>query len=536
MYKVLLVDDEPIVRQGLRTLINWEEYGFSVCGEASDGRDGLNKLLCLGPDIAVVDIKMPNIDGIEMVRQAHEKGYKGKALILTGYSEFQYAQHAIRVGVDGFLLKPIDEDILIEELMLLKEKLDLSMQVKTDKFYADADKLKEKLLSDMICGILPVSGNEAKILSEGMDQRSDTFRIAVIEGLLHDHRNLNSIRETVKAEKDVTVTFMDSYVILLVKSKNTAKVSGLLMQTGKNAPVRSVSNPFTAVGREIYSLDGISDSYKDAKKIIDRRFFFGQKIDIVFWEDVENTLINDGDLRKINFASHSKNIYKYIEIGNETAIHTAVRELEQDCVGNNVKPEKIHTVFISTYLKIKEMLSIQYKTVSEGMLEECEIIGTVYSIDCLQDIALYMAGEFIKVARMVCNFTQENIVKKVCSYIEKNYSKELRLRTLAEMFGYNSAYLGQIFFTRTGMSFNNYLAKVRNEMAKKLLLDKRLKVYEVSGMVGYKSTDYFYNKFKADVGMTPSEFIKDCENRTAGKEASLAPQCFQHDGSQLERV
>ena len=114
MYKVLIVDDEPFVREGLKLIINWEQYGFIICGEASDGDEALKLMKELSPDLVITDIKMPEMDGLEFIEMAKDiLGLNTKFIILSGYNEFKFAQRAIKYNVIYYLLKPIEEDELI---------------------------------------------------------------------------------------------------------------------------------------------------------------------------------------------------------------------------------------------------------------------------------------------------------------------------------------------------------------------------------------------------------------------------------------
>ena len=122
--KVLLVDDEALVREGLKTIIPWEEYGFSICGTAQDGREGLQKIRELKPDVAVVDIRMPLMDGLELSRIVREEQPGVRIVLLTGYSEFEYARSALRAGVKCYLLKPVEEEELIKELRSIRQELE----------------------------------------------------------------------------------------------------------------------------------------------------------------------------------------------------------------------------------------------------------------------------------------------------------------------------------------------------------------------------------------------------------------------------
>lgn len=117
MYKVMIVDDEPYVREGLKAIIEWERYGFQICYESENGIDAINKVKQERPDLVIADIKMPRMNGLDMIKYCREMlGVHAQYILLTGYGEFEYARQAIRLGVARYLLKPVDEDELIEAL------------------------------------------------------------------------------------------------------------------------------------------------------------------------------------------------------------------------------------------------------------------------------------------------------------------------------------------------------------------------------------------------------------------------------------
>lgn len=126
MFKVLIVDDEAVIRDGLNTLIDWNEMGFEICGTAVNGKDGVSKALELKPDFIITDIRMPGMNGLEMIKELKSSNINCIYLLLTGYSDFSYIQGAIRLGVKDYLLKPIDETELIESVKnvykILKDK------------------------------------------------------------------------------------------------------------------------------------------------------------------------------------------------------------------------------------------------------------------------------------------------------------------------------------------------------------------------------------------------------------------------------
>ena len=123
MNTVFIADDELIIRQGIKCIIDWEQLGFEIIGEASNGEDALNFILSKKPDLVLMDIRMPKMLGLEVVENARKRGFNGKVIILSGYTDFKYAQAAIKNGVDYYLTKPIDEDELYETVSAISSQI-----------------------------------------------------------------------------------------------------------------------------------------------------------------------------------------------------------------------------------------------------------------------------------------------------------------------------------------------------------------------------------------------------------------------------
>ena len=139
MVKVLVVEDENIIRKGLIGTIDWLSAGFVVAGEAINGKDGLEKIEKIKPDLVITDIRMPVMDGLEMLRKAEEKNFKFEKILLTSYGEFEYAQEGIKLGVIDYILKPIDEDIFYKALEKAKEKIKRRETLETVKNISEDD-------------------------------------------------------------------------------------------------------------------------------------------------------------------------------------------------------------------------------------------------------------------------------------------------------------------------------------------------------------------------------------------------------------
>ena len=146
---VLIADDEKIVLDGLKYIIDWNALGFSICQTASDGKDALDKILSLNPDLVLIDIRMPLMNGVEVVQAAVEQGYSGKFIILSGVTDFKLAQTAMRYGVDFYLTKPIDEDELEHAVSTIHDLI--QTESKNQTFYAQyRDRAKHGILQDIM--------------------------------------------------------------------------------------------------------------------------------------------------------------------------------------------------------------------------------------------------------------------------------------------------------------------------------------------------------------------------------------------------
>ena len=151
MYTTFIADDELIIRQGLRCILDWEELGFQIIGEAANGADALDFIIKNNPDLVLLDIRMPQILGTEIVRRAKEHGFTGKFIILSGFTDFEYTQAAIHYGVDYYLTKPIDEDALLETVKNIALQLDTSKH-QQEMFLEYKRKAHDMILHDILIG------------------------------------------------------------------------------------------------------------------------------------------------------------------------------------------------------------------------------------------------------------------------------------------------------------------------------------------------------------------------------------------------
>ncbi|MBU3112209.1 response regulator [Clostridium lacusfryxellense] len=504
MLKVLLIDDEPIVREGLKTIINWEENGFFICGEAVDGRTGLNKILCLKPDLVLMDIRMPGINGIDAIKKAKEDGYKGKFIILSGYSDFKYAQSAVRLGVSSYILKPIDELELIESIKSIA--LEISNDVTHKKCMDMGEKqLKDDILRNIV--MKSVSINNLLIQSYNLNFEFDYFEFIIIDTTSDE--NFRIIANYFCNCENADVFKIEDRPVLIFKGYSDINESNIIQNLYKEL-LRANESMFIAIGRLIKSIEELSISYKDAVGILNNRFLY-EELHIVHFEDIicvnENVVIKSIDNNMRDMSYHFERLYTAIEVGDIEKINKITAEVGDYFRKQKYTSEKIKGICVNMVSGIIEKTILNYEEFKNNPVNESIIGREIYNTISLQKLILYINNEFILISNKICNTSPQNTMKRILNYIEKNYYKDLKLEFLAEIFCYNSAYLGKMFKNYTGEGFNGYLDKIRMEKAKLLLEQGELKVYQVSEKVGYKSIDYFYSKFKKHFGVSPKKIM-----------------------------
>jgi two-component system response regulator YesN len=258
MFRVLIIDDEPIVREGLKSVIEWEELGFTVCWDGADGNDGLNKILQLKPDLTMIDIKMPGLYGIQVIEQAQEQGYKGKFIILTGYSDFKDAQSAVRLGIHSFLLKPIDENELVESLIKLKKNISAEYEA---RIYLNQNlkTVKESIITDILCSKGEHLHKDDYMRLYGLDMNYQVYQVAIIKSVRGDDYRQEVIKTFFSCEKDIDPVIIGEIVVLVLKGNSKLRLNEMLNLLPKTVLINDDIQIFTGVGRAVIDINDITN-------------------------------------------------------------------------------------------------------------------------------------------------------------------------------------------------------------------------------------------------------------------------------------
>lgn len=510
MFNVLIVDDEPFVREGLKSVIDWGKYGFVTCGEANDGMEALQLMKSLCPDVVITDIRMPEMDGFEFIESSKNLiSSNVQFIILSGYNDFQYAQKAIKNDVINYLLKPVDEEELIQVLMIIKRELEakeLLCRIKANNM------IKALINNEVNFNSLIEKNKFLKNIAKS-NLRYMQIQINILKGLHEDdiQSNLNSLKAII-----LSAIHKDNYNYLyedklgkygIILNESILKCYNNSIETFANSILIKINNAIKSeciiiIGKEIKQISDISTSYKSCAEIRDHKHLYLHK-NIIFYEDIEKIKYN-------YFYNNELLIEKLLESIDRfdcVSISSVINEMFSAISNEIIEPQIIRahfTVVISSVItqiskrhgNVESFMknSIYFKEFGENSISEIKEQLECFSIE---------SSKYIKSLR--CKPVNIEI-SEVESYIKDNYNKDLSLKKLADIFNINSVYLGQLFKKRLGVSFNDYINYIRIEEAKRLLRRSNLKLYEIASKVGFSETNYFINKFEKVIGVTPTQY------------------------------
>ena len=489
---VLIADDEKIVLEGLKYIIDWNALGFSICQTASDGADALEKILSLKPDLVLMDIRMPKMTGIEVVQAAVEYGYEGKFIILSGVSDFKLAQTAMRYGVDFYLTKPIDEDELEKAVSTVHDLI--QTETKNQHFYNQyRDRAKQGILQEVMQNICDYS----RLDFNDLHLNANIYQVISYENYNQDYfyptwNFADLMRVTNQDNNTFDIIELDRRKIILLKGDFAISKFEDLLRHYKIAPQKGspFDSVFLAYGQKVSRVRDIHLSFEDVCRLCDRRFFCEENQHIIGYETLYQEVPEQQIGMKSLASDYAEKFCNYIQSYNHTLITETLKELSDRLRYSNV-----------------EIMQL-YPNVEIPFLANASAIDLLERKYYLYEVITFLAEQFDLWTHSVGYSSGENVLDEVLYYIHHNYRENLKLENIAPLFGYSSSYLGKVFNKKLGINFNSYVDQVRIDEAKQLLGQNQLKVYEIAEQVGYSNVDYFHKKFKKYVGTSPAEYRK----------------------------
>lgn len=532
MLKVLVADDESKVCQLIIKLVDWEALEMQVVATAENGIEALERIKEFTPDIAITDIRMPGYDGLELIRMAKEINPKMEFVIISGYRHFEYAQTAIRYGVNAYLLKPIKKDELRETLQKLgercrekKEQLSYEERVKMT-MKNDEENLRQTWLLDII------HRKNKDLLKSSLEQINEGYHYSFQEGCFsicilkldgHILDNVEDLRFMVdKArtamgrllpeytyEYELAANGSFLYVLLNFKEdqKNNVRrqmkilLDEMRIQTGilKDCVVTM------ALGSTQNDMKELEISLKRARYLIEERLIAGTG-KLLEGEISERASFADSDL----FVDFNTKMSQALETLDAFQVRETMMQLKkqmiatEDITGHEIL--QMTKEVCNLYLFFMKNYRIK---IEDDFLENYNIgADNCASADELFDYLIRKVTASYDRAAKLKRQDENRPIRLAKQYISEHYGEPLTLEQISEVAGLSPAYLSTVFKKDTGMTFLEYLSKVRMDMAKQLLKETNLTVADICGKVGYSDVRYFTKSFTKYSGLKPNEYRK----------------------------
>ena len=519
MKRILIVDDEYLVRLGLKTIIDWSEHGYVIAGEASNGREALELFDHTGADVILTDIKMPVMDGLEFTRAVRKRNKKVKIIILSHYDEFAYAQEAINLGAFRYILKSeLTRTNLLNVLKSLfysanEESADSGETAGTEDITVQREHYIENCLFPFLpdakaAGACPPLPEEASGQKGAYVVLCATCRLTT---LLHDARKM--------FPKTVKVLFADAF-------SGSASLAGYrngrfelvavlpFVQNGR-PPENKLAEPCTRIVknvRQYYDVnlfiglssvgaaDDVGRLFIEAKTSLDLCFFSEKNLVGVYAPDTPRS---GGAPPQISYEK----LTAFIETNQKDGMVEYLRHIF--CTLRELKNyTMVRNAFID-FLSIGKAVCEKYRLNDRTVLNESKFkYDAFYDLLFIGDVELYIYNLFLDMlsGKQSGGITYSYIVKKSIAFIQQNYTKNITLSDAAENAEVSHSYLSFIFKQETGINFNTWLSRYRVEEAKKLLGETNLRIYQVAEKVGFSNPYYFSKVFKEFAGISCKEF------------------------------
>lgn len=539
--KVFLVEDEMVIRRGIKNSIDWEKEGYIFCGEASDGELAYPMIIKEKPDILITDIRMPFMDGLELCKLVKKELPNIKILILSGYDEFDYAKEAIRLGVTEYLLKPISSGKLLEALngvseSIRREKEDKDLVRKyMEEMRENTEHEKQKFFEQMIAGNLSMAdaletGKKYEMsLSAGMYNLL-LFRFTLGEENRKSRELLGEAEYAIeKLTERLEYVFefqrgVEGWAFLLMAdneeqmSERVKELSKDLEEIMKNY---STIAYFGGIGQPVARLRELEESFREAERALAARFTMelNRIISVDDIRMVQNVDTLD-DIEITSFGEIEKTrtmLEKFLNNGVEDEIDEFV-----DVYINELPEENLKSVLMCQYIIMDAyIVMMSFCEKIEGIEGEMqaqseELKNSMKTIQTVEEIKNYirmLLKKIIGVRDTISGRRYSDIIEIAKDQIRKTYmSDEISLNTIAAEVGMSPSYFSSIFSKEMGKTFVEYLTEIRMDRAKELLMCSSMKTSEIGYEVGYKDPHYFSYIFKKTQNCTPKEF------RARGKE------------------
>lgn len=534
--RILVVDDEEIIRDGICNKINRLFPKAEIVGKALETEEALKLVELCKPNVIITDICMPETNGIAFLKQVKLIDERIRFVIISGYQDFSYAREAIKLGAEDYLLKPIEDNQLLDTLIKIdgifeeENKKNALIVGLESRAKMNTEFLENKYLTDLMINngdfdmgqcrknldILGISFTKAEfsILSFMLAITGEEAESTTNSELQLVKDSIRKTAEDILSHIGKVVSFDlvkdNKQVIVIINHDNKYSYNETLrLKNLCKGIIQSINNTFKVslsigISKNCSSIKDFPAAYSEAYISVLQRMILGNN-KVINFEDVQSA-------NKITFFLNDEfkmQLVNYIKEGNSKHSSEVIDKLFKSIEKENISYQNMHVLFIDLFLMLSKIVKTVGGSWENIFKEDIFSEGYLLKFTSLTSLKKLIIDKII----VICSYINElakpqgrKVIDEIKYYIDNYYYTDVNLTTLAGKYYLNSNYLGQLFKIEVGENFVDYLTKKRIEKSTDLLLHTEFHAYRVAEMVGYENSRYFCDVFKKVIGLTPSQY------------------------------
>ena len=536
---MIIADDDFLVREGLRSVIEWADYDIEIIAEAENGKEAMALCKEHTPDIIITDIKMPFFDGLDVTNYIREEGFKTKVILLSGYQDFNYAKTALENEVSAYLLKPLE----IEELIAAIKRVSDLIKIEKNRsavlcemeiqLQSNIPVLRENYLKSIVSGYSSIRTDTADMLS--YLQLPFTDHELLIIGILKI--NLSMISYQFNPIKDMHLVYFaianilkemlldrqygisyqlnDSEFVIIYNQKT---IQGNLFSSLCEDIIQYI-NVFLKIdvniglGDKVSGIYMLPQSFANAKKALNYKFYSGAN-SIISINDIDKEKNNTD---QIQIEAYKSELLNAIDLGNTEQVKDVLSIYFNEIIPKIHYPvDRVKSFCIEIITYCSRYISSSDDVENAPLTDISAILIKLLKIPSLDTLNEFFTHQLLSIAQY--NFDRnssknDKTVELIFEIINNSYMDNLSIQKIADQVFYTPNYISTMFRNATGERITEYIARVRIDKAVEFLLNTDLKVSDIATKVGFENANYFSTVFKKLKGCYPKKYREDIKEQ-----------------------
>lgn len=513
MIKILIADDEALVRAGIKSLISWEKYGYEIIEEAQNGEEAYQKIVSLHPDILITDIKMPKMDGITLLRTLKENNISIASIILSCYDEFDLVREAMRYGAKDYLLKlSIDAPSLLAVLNEIKKSLKI-FNAKSSSTAIDIQDLKDLFVQKLINKKFH-SSTEIKNIIHNLKLNCELKDYRLIQFTLFTYNDnsafdkedeqthilVNNILEQIcKRQSCCELIYFQNHYLIIHKNSN---LKNLQLQISTAMKEYLNATAYFGISSNLSDYTAFPQGIEESQCALECSIFY-QNLYLTYFEEISKEHVPSFSKEDDDFLFSA-----LLERNFSISFSICQKLIEQVTTAHYLKSECLFyfNEILSVYARVARKTECSIDFILENNHNIFELLQAKANYSSCMELFKKFTKHFISIIEEKKTSTVRKEILQIENYVKQHYSEEIDLNTISELLNMCPSHISNLFKKETGINFSSYLTKVRMDAAKQLLQNSDTLIYEIAESTGYSNSGYFGKVFKKFFGITPEEY------------------------------